>query len=65
MVLRHFNREFYRKGAVILFFAILGFVYFSKSNTQFGWTKQEISKTTPITSDGAWYYAYLPGWFLY
>lgn len=37
----------------------------TKSDRRYGWTRAAAKEATPIYSDAAGYYAFLPEWFIY
>jgi hypothetical protein len=54
-----------RTWFVPLFFVFIFAVYFSKSDSSFGWTNPKARDIEVIHSDASGYYAYLPQWFIY
>ncbi|TSJ48175.1 hypothetical protein [Fluviicola chungangensis] len=54
-----------KKWMIFLLFASLTYVFGTKTDRRYGWTNEESRDATPIVSDGAGYYAFLPNWFIY
>lgn len=54
-----------KKWMIFLLFATLIYLLGTRSDRRYGWTNYESRDATPIISDGAGYYAFLPHWFIY
>ncbi|MDR0802930.1 hypothetical protein [Fluviicola sp.] len=53
------------KWMIFLLFASVTYLFSTKTDRLYRWTNPGDQKTTPIYSDGAGYYTYLPEWFIY
>ncbi|MNJ86064.1 hypothetical protein D3C87_35470 [compost metagenome] len=54
-----------KKWMIFLLFATLIYLLGTRSDRRYGWTNPESRDATPVVSDGAGYYAFLPHWFIY
>ncbi|WP_341906824.1 hypothetical protein [Fluviicola taffensis] len=54
-----------KKWMIFLLFASLIYLLGTKSDRRYGWTNEESRDGTPIVSDGAGYYGFLPYWFIH
>lgn len=54
-----------KKWMIFLLFLSLTYLFGTKSDRRYGWTRTEAKEATPIRSDAAGYYAFLPEWFIY
>lgn len=54
-----------KKWMIFLLFASLTYLFSTKTDRLYRWTNPGDKNITPIYSDGAGYYTYLPEWFIY
>ena len=54
-----------RKWMIFILFLSLTYLFGTKSDRRYAWTKTSTQELTPIASDAAGYYAFLPEWFIY
>ncbi len=54
-----------KKWMIFLLFLSLTYLFGTKTDRRYGWTNANAKEATPIFSDGAGYYAFLPEWFIY
>lgn len=54
-----------KKWMIFLLFASLIYLLGAKSDRRYGWTNEKLRNASPIVSDGAGYYAFLPYWFIH
>lgn len=54
-----------KKWMIFLLFLSLTYLFGTKSDRRYGWTRSAAKEATPIRSDAAGYYAFLPEWFIY
>lgn len=54
-----------KKWMIFLLFATLIYLLGTRSDRRYGWTNYKSRDATPVVSDGAGYYAFLPHWFVY
>lgn len=54
-----------KKWMIFLLFLSLTYLFGTKSDRRYGWTRAAAKEATPIRSDAAGYYAFLPEWFIY
>lgn len=54
-----------KKWMIFILFLSLTYLFGTKSDRRYGWTRSAAKEATPIASDAAGYYAFLPEWFIY
>lgn len=54
-----------KKWMIFLLFLSLTYLFGTKTDRRYGWTNAHAKEATPIYSDGAGYYSFLPEWFIY
>lgn len=54
-----------KRWMIFLLFLSLTYLFATKSDRRHGWTRSTAKEATPINSDAAGYYAFLPEWFVY
>lgn len=54
-----------KKWMIFLLFLSLTYLFGTKTDRRYGWTRFEAKEATPVYSDAAGYYAFLPEWFIY
>lgn len=54
-----------KKWMIFLLFISIAYLFGTKTDRRYGWTNPKAKEVTPIYSDGAGYYAFLPEWFIY
>ncbi|WP_343632310.1 hypothetical protein [Fluviicola sp.] len=54
-----------KRWMIFLLFLSLTYLFGTKSDRRYGWTKTVAKQVIPISSDAAGYYAFLPEWFIY
>lgn len=54
-----------KKWMIFLLFASIIYLLGTRSDRRYGWTNEKSRDATPIVSDGAGYYGFLPYWFIY
>lgn len=54
-----------KRWMIFLLFLSLTYLFGTKSDRRYGWTRSAAKEATPVYSDAAGYYAFLPEWFIY
>lgn len=54
-----------KKWMIFLLFASLMYLLGTRSDRRYGWTNEKSRDASPIVSDGAGYYGFLPYWFIH
>jgi hypothetical protein len=54
-----------KKWMIFLLFASLIYLLGTRSDRRYGWTNEKSRDASPIVSDGAGYYGFLPYWFIH
>lgn len=62
---QHMERFLAKKWMIFLLFASLTYLFATKTDRLYRWTNPGDKQITPIRSDAAGYYTYMPEWFIY
>lgn len=54
-----------KRWMIFLLFLSVTYLFGTKSDRLYGWTRSAAKEATPVYSDAAGYYAFMPEWFIY
>lgn len=64
-MMQNLERFLAKRWMIFLLFLSLTYLFGTKSDRRYGWTRSAAKEATPVYSDAAGYYAFLPEWFIY